>query len=168
MVGTDCASIILNEYLTDTSSMLMQYVTYISPISHTERNNELPIKSCRFILCTLIFRWSIQTTDTVGSLMHMSSTCRKGRGGGVTRKRPLGQVGKCENPLDIYSQTSTNVHLSRLTATLCRGTVQTMTLVLTSLQRQRPQKRVRNNQNHISTTASFSTTDEKLKNGHEI
>ena len=89
-------------------------------------------------------------------------------GGGVTRKRPLGQVGKCENPLDIYSQTSTNVHLSRLTATLCRGTVQTMTLVLTSLQRQRPQKRVRNNQNHISTTASFSTTDEKRKNGHEI
>ena len=89
-------------------------------------------------------------------------------GGEVTRKRPLGQVGKCENPLDIYSQTSTNVHLSRLTATLCRGTVQTMTLVLTSLQRQRPQKRVRNNQNHISTTASFSTTDEKLKNGHEI
>ena len=99
--------------------------------------------------------------------MHTSSTCSKG-GGGVTRKRPQGQVGKCENPLDIYSQTSTNVHLSRLTATLCRGTVQTMTLVLTSLQRQRPQKRVRNNQNHISTTASFSTTDEKLKNGHEI
>ena len=92
----------------------------------------------------------------------------QGWGGGVTRKRPLGQVGKCENPLDIYSQTSTNVHLSRLTATLCRGTVQTMTLVLTSLQRQRPQKCVRNNQNHISTTASFSTTDEKLKNGHEI
>ena len=90
------------------------------------------------------------------------------QGGGVTRKRPLGQVGKCENPLDIYSQTSTNVHLSRLTATLCRGRVQTMTLVLTSLQRQRPQKRVCNNQNHISTTASFSTTDEKLKNGHEI
>ena len=71
--------------------------------------------------------------------MHMSSTCRGGGGkepgpikgivewvhqsrefppgdGGLTRKRPLGQVGKCKNPLDIYSQTSTNVHLSRLTA----------------------------------------------------
>ena len=140
MVGTDSASIILHEYVTDTSSMLMQYVTYISPISHTERNNELPIKSCMFILCTLIFRQSIQTTDTVGSLMHMSSTCRKGgqdsgpiRGivkngspnkvenfllemGRLTRQRPLSQVGKCENPLHIYSQTSTNVHLSRLTA----------------------------------------------------
>lgn len=84
--------------------------------------------------------------------------------GGLTRQRPLGQVGKCENPLDIYSQTSTNVHLSRLTATLRRGTVQTMTLVLTSLQRQRPQKSIRNNQNHISTRPDFSATDEKLKN----
>ena len=81
--------------------------------------------------------------------------------GGLTRQRPwvissLGQVGKCENPLDIYSQASTNGHLPRLTATLCRRTVQILTVVLiTPLQRQRPQKRVRNRQNHISTTASF-------------
>ena len=39
-----------------------------------------------------------------------------------------------------------------------------MTLVLTSLQRQRPQKRIRNNQNHISTRPDFLATDEKLKN----
>lgn len=84
--------------------------------------------------------------------------------GDLTRQRPLGQVGNYENPLDIYSQTSTNVHLTRLTATLCRQTVQTMTLVLTSLQRQRPQKRIRNNQNHITTRPKFSATDEKLKN----
>ena len=56
MVGTDSASIILHEYVTDTSLILMQCVTYISPISHTERNSELPIKPWRFILCTLIFR----------------------------------------------------------------------------------------------------------------
>ena len=43
MVGTDSALIILQEYVTDMSSMLMQYATDIT-ISHTEQNNELPIK----------------------------------------------------------------------------------------------------------------------------
>ena len=61
-----------------------------------------------------------------------------------------------------------NGHVSTMAIFLSPRTAHTLPLVLSSLQRQWPLKRVLNWQNNLSTTANFSATDEKVKNGHEI
>ena len=68
----------------------------------------------------------------------------------------------------LYSQTNGN--LFTMTTFLSRQTVHTLTLSLTTLQRQLKWpviKHVINWQNNLSTTASFSVTDEKVRNGHK-